>query len=853
MDIILAHRQLDFDALASMVAVQKLYPNSSMVMEGKATAYVQDFLALAKDQLPLKAGQDLDWEQVERVVLVDTHDLYRAGESGKKAASLPGVEIVIYDHHPYEGPLKPGMHIEPLGACTTLLVEKIAGIGLQLSSFEATLLALGIYDDTGSLLFENTTVRDARAVAFLLEQGAQLGVVAENLSRPLSEEQMGLLQQLLDNGQVEMFKGLPVYLSHAESLEYVGGLALLAHRVGELEGPETWFLTVKMENRVYLVGRSRGKGLPVHEIMRVFGGSGHERAASATIKGGIPQEVLEKLQVEISNRVQQPFLVQDIMSYPVKTVAPNAKLSDVEQLLLRYGHTGVPVVEDRHLIGIISRRDVDKALKHGLQHAPVKAFMATNVITVAAGLPWDTAQRLMVQYDIGRLPVVEEGKLIGIVSRSDVLRLIHGRAVPTESALARERSLAGRQDIQELLGRLPEPVRNLLEMTSQAAAERRYSVYAVGGFVRDLLLFAPTQDLDLVVEGNGPQFAEALAKYLGRGELTRHPQFGTASLNFSDGTHLDVASTRWEYYEFPGALPEVEESSLRDDLFRRDFTINAMAIRLNPERYGELVDYYGGIRDLQQGEIRLLHNLSFIDDPTRILRAVRFAERYRFRLAKETLDALKTALENGVILKLSRERFSEELLLMYQEEHYLAMGLTLVKYGVLKEWFGEEYPWNYRGDEGEPRDRALLERWLFSLKRFNVQQAESVLDRLRLPRSLNENTRQYFELRRELERGSLELLGIDRLLKKVPHPLINLLAGEKLLAEYLRPYLEAVKNIHMTVDGKTLQKAGVQRGLRIGQILGEIRKAWLLGKICTQEEEETLMWQLIDSGENGKG
>ncbi len=850
MEIILAHRQLDFDALASMVAAQKLYPHSVIVMEGKPSQYVQDFLALTKDQIPFKPGADIPLEDVTRVILVDTHDLKRVGSVGEKAAGLD-IPVVVYDHHPYAGPLQPGMQIEAVGACTTLLVEKIASLSLQLSPFEATLLALGIYDDTGSLLFESTTVRDVRAVAFLLEQGAQLGVVAENLSRPLSDDQKALLQKVLDNGHTESFKAISVYLSFAECEDYIGGLALIAHRVGELEGPETWFLVVKMENRVYFVGRSRTRGLPVHQIAAAFGGSGHEKAAAATIKGMNIEAVLVKLRQEIAKHVEEPFLVSDIMSHPVKTVPPETKLGDVEQLLLRYGHTGVPVVDGARLVGIISRRDVEKALKHGLGHAPVKGFMATQVVTVDANAPWDVAQRLMVQHDIGRLPVVENGCIVGIVSRSDVLRRIHGSAVPIEPVLARERSRAVREDILGLLGRLPEGVRQLLEAARETAGEQGVLVYAVGGFVRDLLLLSATQDLDFVVEGNGPQFAEALVQRLGEGELTVHPQFGTASILFEDGTHLDVATTRWEYYDYPGALPQVEVSSLQDDLFRRDFTINAMAICLVPGDYGELVDYYGGVRDLQQGEIRLLHQLSFVEDPTRILRAVRFAERYHFHLAKETLEALATALENKVFEKLSRERFTEELLLIYGEERYLAMLAMLEKTEVLEAWFGTRYPWNLAVD-GKRTLQGRSERWVCSLRQFDFQAAVEVLAQLRLPRGLREDTFLYFRLRQELAGRSDSIVELDQKLAKVARWLIECLSTEPSLAEPLLAYLQALAQMDMAVDGKVLQRVGVKEGVLIGRILSRIRQGWLTGEVQNRGEEERLMAYLIQR-EQGKG
>ena len=847
MDIILAHRQIDFDALASMVAAQKIYPNSVLVMDGKPNVYVQDFLALSRDQLRFRKAQDINLEEVSRVILVDTHDLNRAGLLGEKVAVLPGVEVEIYDHHPYAGELKTGMVIEPVGACATLLVEKLAGLGLPLSSFEATLIAIGIYDDTGSLLFDSTTVRDVHAVAYLLEQGANLGVIAKNLRRLLDEEQKELLQQLFDQGQTEIFDGLAVYISYAEIKDYVGGLALLAHRVGELEGAETWFLLVKMENRVYIVGRSRGRGLAVNELVQLFGGAGHERAASATIKDAELSDVLKQLRLAIQSRAKRPHLVRDMMSFPVKTVSPETRLGEVERILLRYGHTGVPVTEDKSLVGIISRRDVDKAIKHGLKHAPVKGFMTTKVATVDVDAPWDEVQRLMVQHDIGRLPVVEDGNLVGIVSRSDVLRLVHGGSVPIEMQLVRERSAAMRQDILDLIERLPEEVQNLLEAVRDTAGEEGYSVYIVGGFVRDLLLSVPTQDLDFVVEGSGGQFAQALMRRMPNGKLTQHIKFGTAQIVFPDGSHLDIASTRWEHYSFPGALPQVEESCLRDDLFRRDFTINSMAISLNAERFGELVDYYGGKQDLQQKRIRFLHNISFIDDPTRMLRAIRFAERYNFIFAKETQDALHIAIETGVLSKLSIERFTEEILLIYKEINYLAMGQLLIKSGLFKAWFGQELAWNFNlNDVEESADWSLNTRWLISVSQMDSAEIGTLLERVCLNKSLRDETIAYVQLR-ESFKEPLTLSEMDRLLNKAPKGVVIVLARDERFNRRIMECLEAGQRINMSLDGKALLQMGLKQGPEIGEILDRVRMAWLEGRISTSEEEQGIALQWVNT------
>lgn len=854
MIVILAHRQMDFDALASMVAAQKLYDESVMVVEGKSNPYVQDFIALAKDRLPFKRLQDIDWARVKKIVLVDTHDLHRA-VGLKDNSILEKTPIEVFDHHPYDGSIKPGMAIESLGACTTLLVEKLMDLGIPLSSFEATLFALGIYDDTGSLLFESTTVRDVKAVAFLLKAGANLGVVAEYLRKPLTVEQKELLQQLLDRGETELFEGSPVFISSAISKEYVGGLALLAHRVGEMEGAETLFLVVQMENRVYLIGRSRGRGLAVNQIAQAFGGAGHNRAASATLKNASLDDIIKRLKTEVKNRSQRPQAIKDIMSYPVKTVHPETKLTEVQQILLKYGHTGVPVEQDKKLVGIISRRDVDKALKHGLEHAPVKGFMTKDVITVEARASWEEVQHLMVHYDIGRLPVLEEGQIVGIVSRSDILRLVHGSAVPTEVELMRDRSQAMREDILQLLHDLPKEINKLLSSVQRVADKLGYSVYIVGGFVRDLLLKVPTQDLDFVVEGDGHAFAKALFKSLDEGQLVLHEQFGTARIEFPDGSHLDVAKSRWEYYAFPGALPQVEESRLRDDMFRRDFTINAMAIAINSTRYGELIDYYGGLRDLKQGEIRFLHNLSFIEDPTRILRAVRFAGRYDFKIANETREGAFTALRTEILHKLSTERFTEELMLLLREKNFGKMGEILLEFGVLREWFKRDLPWDFVHSSLNA-DEDSEKKWLIILRKMNQFQIELVLSRLRLTKELRWTTMTYAKLSAQLSsvnfysetasgEDKFSLAILDNYFFGVSSLFLDVLMLNEEFKRPIEVYRKALEQMQMTLNGTDLIEMGVKEGPEVGRILKEIRKAWLEGRIHTSVEEREYAKRLL--------
>lgn len=845
MIIILSHRYPDFDALASMAAAQKLYPDAHIVIEGKYNAYVQEFIALAKEHLPYFRLKDIDPAKVEKIVLVDTNDLSRAVSSSDLLKRFAHCQLEIIDHHPYLGPAGDGISIHEVGACTTILVEKIMRTGVKISSFDATLFALGIYDDTGSLLFESTTSRDAAAVAYLLEQGAQLGVISEHLHKPLNMQQLDLFQCLLDCGSVEKYSETPVYISYAETQEYIDGLALIIHRLGEIEDADIWFIVVKMENRVYVVGRSRAHNLPIHRIVAVFGGSGHEQAASAVIKDKSVEEVLALLKHEVQQQVERPHLIRDIMSFPVKAVHPDMTIEEVVNILLRYGHTGVPVVKDGRLAGIISRRDVDKAMKHGLAHAPVKGFMTKDVVTVRPDLSWEEAQKLMVEHDIGRIPVVEDGKIVGIVSRSDVLHLVYGRVVPTTHELVRQRSLARREDMLALIRELPSELQVILDAIREVALVLDYPVYLVGGFVRDLLLKEPSMDLDVVVEGDGIKFAELLSKRVPAAKTIPHVAFGTARLEMSDGTHVDIAGSRREDYDYPGALPVVEESNLRDDLFRRDFTINAMALSLNEQSYGEVVDYYGGFRDLHQGEIRFLHNLSFIDDPTRILRAARFAGRYGFRFAKITRDAVATALETNVLARISVERFTEELLLIFQEKKYQKIGKCLSDYGILKAWFNQTYDWNFSEPDNEVAAWSLEQRWLVALKNIPDREVVTILSKLKLGKRMAGYTTAYIHLRQELEACTHDMVKVDEILAGYPNLLLEVLSRHDDLEPLIHDYHRLINEIKMSVSGAKILRLGVREGPEVGRILKVIRAAWLRGQIRNQAEEEEYIKMLI--------
>lgn len=666
MEIIVSHNNTDLDGLASMIAAKKLYPDAQLVYAGKLNRNVREFMSLHKDAFSFIFAKDVPCREVSRLILVDTKSPGRIGDV-RSVLGNPMLDIHVFDHHPKTGDDIHGSYevIVPVGATTTLLVELMREKGIPINSFEATVFAMGIYEDTGSLTFATTTARDAEAVAFLLSNGAKLSVVADFIDRPLSQQQKGLLNTLIVSSETFDIHGVKILITKAETEEYIGGLALLLHKLMEVVNIDVAIAVVFMDDRVHLVGRSKDDAVDVSRILAGFNGGGHATAASATVRDGNVEDIVEQIKGLLNDFVKPEVTAVDIMSAPVKIVPLDKTIEEAGKILLRYGHTGLPVVDGEAMVGIISRRDIDKAKHHGLGHAPVKGFMSRRVITISPQTPVPEIQHLMIDHNIGRLPVIDSGRIVGIVSRTDVLRTLHGENYPEKYEriynITQPVSGKGLDNVTELMVKnLPVKIRDLLGQISYIADREGLSVFAVGGFVRDLILGVENLDIDLVVEGDGLYFARCLAEFL-CGRVRIHEKFGTGMVILPDNFRVDVATARTEYYEYPAALPKVEVSSLKQDLYRRDFTINAMAITLSAKNFGGIVDYFGGRRDLEEGIIRVLYNLSFVEDPTRILRAVRFEQRYNFHIEQQTLALAQSAIKSKMLAKLSADRVREEL------------------------------------------------------------------------------------------------------------------------------------------------------------------------------------------------
>ncbi|HEY4745172.1 MAG TPA: CBS domain-containing protein, partial [Desulfuromonadaceae bacterium] len=604
MDVITTHVNADFDCLGAMIAAALLYPDAAIAFPGSQEKGVRDFLERHPEYFPpVTRPKDVDLSLVTRLIIVDCQHANRIGRFAE-IVERPGLEIHIYDHHPVtERSIRPtGGIIRASGSSSTILADVLMNHGVELTPAEATLVMLGIYEDTGRLLFPSTTADDFRTAGWLLGQGAHLNVVADSLTQGLTTRQVELLNSLLKTLKSTAVNGITVSVAHASCDTYVGDIAALAHMMRDMENLDALFLVVEMESRVYLVARSRVAEVNAGDILRRFHGGGHATAASATVRDQSLKQVLERLEELLRVVVSPRVSARDLMSSPVKTMPSGITIAEARELLTRYNCNAMPVMAGERMIGIISRKTVEKALYHDLGPSAVDDFMHSEFMRATPTTLLSDIQEYMVEGNRRFVPVFEGERLAGAVTRTDLLRHMYGGRreqaeafydVESLSYVPKSRAIAGL-----IAKRLPGAAIALLRELGKTGDELGLAVYAVGGFVRDLLLGVGNLDMDVTVEGDGIFFAERFAA--GHGcRIRSHHKFGTAVVIFPDGTKIDVASTRLEYYESPGVLPTVERSSLRHDLYRRDFTINTLAFALNGTCFGRLTDYFGGQQDLQ--------------------------------------------------------------------------------------------------------------------------------------------------------------------------------------------------------------------------------------------------------------
>jgi len=691
--VITTHVNADFDALASMLAAQKLYPDALVIFPGSQEKNLKNFFINSMAYLFNMVNINrIDFDSITRLVLVDTRQIGRIG----KLANLldkPGIKIHIYDHHPLTGnDIKGEIEIHgETGANVTILTEIIRKKNINISPDEATIMCLGIYEDTGSFTFPSTTERDFLAAAYLLSRGANLNIVSNLIARELSPEQVVLLNDLIQAVTRYYINGIEVVVASVTMEKYMPDFAFLVQKMVKMENLDAIFAIARMENKIYVVARSRINEVDVGAILTSLGGGGHPYAAAASIKGKTLAQTETGLVEILYEKIRASRQAKDLMSSPAISISPDVACKKARNIITRYNLNALLVTEKingtEKLCGYITRQVIEKALYHKLDRVQVKDYMTTEVASVRPDADLVEIQKKIIDNKQRILPVVENETIAGVITRTDLLNILVRRSQPAADEApdpAKEPSHAHTRNVVRFMKeRLSAGLIRNLQQIGEVADEIGSGAYAVGGFVRDLFLYRSDEDLDIVIEGDGIAFAKKYAKIVGA-RIHIHEKFGTAVIIFPDGFKIDVASARMEYYKFPAALPVVERSSIKLDLYRRDFTINTLAIQLNSDKFGTLIDFFSARRDIKEKIIRVLHNLSFVEDPTRVFRAIRFEQRFEFTLGKLTAGLIANAISMDFFRELSGKRVFAELRLILKEENPVAAIKRLNDFDLLK-------------------------------------------------------------------------------------------------------------------------------------------------------------------------
>jgi len=429
MDIITTHKNVDFDALASVMAAKLIYPDALPVLPKAINPNVKGFLSIHKDIFDSYSFSEIETSDINRLIIVDTNNWSRLDGSTSPLKNKHDLEVIIWDHHE-QGDIRPVVSScqEETGATITLLIRELKRKRTLITPIQATLFLLGLYEDTGNLTFPATTAEDAMSAAYLLERKADLNILSTFLMQVYGEKQKEILFEMLKNAASTKINGHSISFNRVEVSGHVGNLSAVVNMYRNIVNADAAIgVFVEAErDRVMIIGRSKNEDLNIGKIMRVLGGGGHPAAGSALMKSVNPDTVIETITELIKGDQQGSILVGDIMSFPVFSILQDSSMEDLSKILVEKGCTGMPVVNsDGNMVGVVSKRDFRKVKKTQQMQSPVKAFMSPNLVTIAPEKSVMEAARIMVKYDIGRLPVLQDGKLIGIVSRSDMMNYFY--------------------------------------------------------------------------------------------------------------------------------------------------------------------------------------------------------------------------------------------------------------------------------------------------------------------------------------------------------------------------------------------------------------------------------------------
>jgi tRNA nucleotidyltransferase (CCA-adding enzyme) len=661
--------------------------------------------------------------------------------------------------------------------------------------------------------------------------------------------------------------GVDIVLTSVTTDNYFPDFSFLVQKMAKMEDIDAIFAMGLMENKVYVVARSRTGDVDVGDILDQIGGGGHPSAAAATVKGKTIAQTEQLLFEALYAKINPRRLARHLMSSPAIKASEGTSCKAAKSLLTRYNVNALLVVETdddtSRLTGYITRQVIEKALFHDLEEIPIREYMNTEVSHVTPDANLVEIQDTIIGNKQRILPVVQNGVVLGVITRTDLLNTLVQQNRPADHefpSLENTTSLKRSRMVNNFMReRLSDHILRTLVQLGETASQLDCGAYVVGGFVRDLFLYRKNEDIDVVIEGDGITFAKTVAKATGARTHT-HQKFGTAVIIFPDGFKIDVASARMEYYQFPASLPVVEMSSIKMDMFRRDFTINTLAIQLNPGKFGRLIDFFSGQKDLKDKVLRVLHNLSFVEDPTRVFRALRFQQRFGFSIGKLTASLIDNAVKMDFFKRLAGKRVYTELKLILKEENPAPTLLKLLEYDLLRVIHPQiviendlQRLLNTAKKVTDWHDLLFIdesyERWavhfMALIRHCDLKTTHEICDHLtiapRYKQMFGETrlavTTQLMTLEQRKRMNNATIYNLLRGFKTEMILYMMICTTSKTAIKRISTYHTRLRHAAITITGKDLLNMGLTPGPLFSKIIQAVLEAKLNGRVITREDE----------------
>ncbi|OAA31271.1 hypothetical protein AT15_07180 [Kosmotoga arenicorallina S304] len=854
MKIITTRPKPDFDDLAACFAAKRLYPDHEIVIEGKPESKVEKFIEeIAPHLFFYHRFEDLELESVSSLVVVGS-----IADNQLPVPLAPFLERckkTLFDHLGTAVADRWDKVVSGnYGTSITLLCSILREKRLEVTPEEATFFTVALYRKTLNFSLSTTTPDDLTIGAWLLSLGASLEKVVHYQKFSLTREQRRHFQKFIDNTRVLTIKGVEVAITEAKFKTMPRGIFELIEKLWFTLGADNLIVFMRVGKGVFAVGRAKYSEIDFSEIFSGSKLSVYPNFSLAFYANTDLESVKEKVFKSLRENILSFVQVREVMSSPVRTVVSEMPVKEAAKIMENTGHSSLPVIGNGRLVGIVTLDNVRKAIKHGLKNSPVKEIMQREVLTVKATAPVSEAARKMVENGSGSVLVLDKGILAGIITKSDLMR-----GVLTKKSRELENLKLETSRIVSLIETNLEPdLVTMLRFLGIVGNQIGMATYVVGGFVRDLLLGRKNYDIDIVVEGDARYFAQTFGRYF---EVTcvEHKEFLTTSIFFKNGLRIDVATARTEYYEEPAVLPNVEMSTIKKDLYRRDFSINAMAIKLNQEEFGLLLDFFGCKRDLEKGVIRTLYPLSFVEDPTRILRAIRFEQRFNFRIEEHTLELLKKYVAQNYLERVTGQRLRDELEKIIEEPEPIKAIKRMDELGVLNHLFPHSLVdaetlsmlkrYFNRKRSSSPKPVYILAMIL--LRESSPEKLDSIVKRYGFPKKFPDWIRKAMSISRELKKIIVkgEQLSYRIFFETVRKPepeilwFIDAFLDEENSKKF-QNYLQKLEKEKPKITGSILiDKFGLKEGKEIKKILDKLQLAKLEG--LPDDEEESFVRRLL--------